>query len=582
MNRMRRHFRREWVIPSLALGLLLLWGCGGESRGPVVLEMQGRSMTLDDLRVEYDLRNKPGDFDRATPEQRQEFLETIADKEILVRAAREALGDLTADEKQRLRMLRENRLFEHLETAVTAQVDADTAGAERIVREKCAKEVRLLHFAGETDSLTNWAREEVVKGRSMEELARTHAIDPMMREMAGQLNWMSGVPLGYDLAEELILDPKPIGYLTEVRRSIRGWEFFKVQEYRDYDLDSNPDIPSMMRATVQQIRHRQTMRAFLDSLKTAHGLKVHEEGGGILHAAMSGYWDSLSASVRQTGQRPTEFHPPRWRVPADQLATPVAQVDGKDISVGEFLEGLAEISPRNWPNAPIYEHFKGHIEARLLAELQFAEAARRGLDRRPEFLAANRQDEEKMLLDRYYEEVVTKGIEITPDEVKQSYEETKDEKYAQREKIRFSYLIFKKESDARSFIREARKHDYQWWGAELKRHQDERPDVTVVSNSPDYDLSADVPEEIQPLVKAGWDHSAGEVVDAVKVPSGWAALRVTYREHDGYIPLERAEQSVRGAILARRVDEKVNETLAAGRESLRLKLYPERLAATQS
>lgn len=579
--KMHRARRRGWVLQALAACGLFALACGSDSRNPVVMEMQGRKVTVDDLRIEYDLRNQPGDFDRATLEQKEQFLRTIADKDLLVREARAALGGLTPDETRRVQQGGDERLFRSLEMAVTAAVDADTLGAQQIVKEKGNREVRLLHFAGPTDSIAFWARDEVVNGRAtIGELVSVHGVDPYLREQRGQLNWMTAVPLGYELADELILDPKPIGYITEVRRTVRGWEFFQVQEYRDFDLSSSKDLPSMTLATVQKIRHQHTMRDFLDSLKAVHKLEVLEEGGNLLMAAMSGYWDSLSTSVQETGKRPTEFHPPRWRVPADRLSTPLYRADGKEVSIASFLAGLGTVNPRNWPNAVKYEHFKMQIEARVMIDFQLAEARRRGLDREPSHLAAVRQDEEKLLLDRFYAERLSEGIEITDEEIRQRYEEIKDQNYKQSEKIRLSYLIYPKQSEAQRFIEQAKQRDHLWWGAELKRHQDERPDVQVVSNSPDYDPRDEVPADVKPLIEAGVDHGAGTVVGVVRVPSGWAALRVTYREHEGHIPLEKASNSVRSSILNAKIDEKVNGLLEKGRESYRQKLYPERLAET--
>ena len=103
--------------------------------------------------------------------------------------------------------------------------------------------------------------------------------------------------------------------------------------------------------------------------------------------------------------------------------------------------------------------------------------------------------------------------------------------------------------------------------------------MTVVSNSPDYDLAGEVPADVLPIVKAAWDFKVADVIDPVRVANGWAAVRVTYREQAGYIPLEKAQQSVKARILNRTVDEKVNGVLLKGRDSYKQKLYPERLAA---
>ena len=86
-----------------------------------------------------------------------------------------------------------------------------------------------------------------------------------------------------------------------------------------------------------------------------------------------------------------------------------------------------------------------------------------------------------------------------------------------------------------------------------------------------------MPEEVRPLIDAGFDHGVGEIADPVRVDDGWAVVRVTYRERAGYIPFEKAEGSVVAGVEAEKTEALMQELLPQWKERLRLRLHPERL-----
>ena len=67
------------------------------------------------------------------------------------------------------------------------------------------------------------------------------------------------------------------------------------------------------------------------------------------------------------------------------------------------------------------------------------------------------------------------------------------------------------------------------------------------------------------------------VLDPIRVKSGWAAVRVTYREREGFAPIEKAEASIKSAVSTQKIDAKISEYLKDWRKRLNLKTYPERL-----
>ena len=445
-------------------------GCitdGGDGT-PVVIELKGGKVTLGELRAAYDDKaKKPGAWDAADGEARRAFLEVYGDKEVMVHAAREELGGLPADDAHRLALDSDNRLIKALEAHVVNPVARDTAGTLAMF-EPFRRQVRLLHFASRSDSVAALAREEVVDGVPFEEVFRKYVDDPFLIQRGPELNWMMGPTLGAQLAEEIFLSPREPGYLTEVRLTPLGYEFYRLLEFQPHEIDPDGDMPDLLSGSIRQIRTSRRVKEFLDSLQTAAAFEIDEEGVKVLKVGMAAYWDSLIAISRETKQRPREFRPPLWNFDAAQRARHLYDLRGRPHTIGPFLEGLSEIPPNLWPSAFGYEEFLRPIEIRIGIQHQLEYARAKGLDKDPEYVRETRKAEEKMLLDRFHVERVAPRVKPTKEEMAAFYEAHKDDKYLQREMIRLSYVVFPTEREARRFHDETVPKSYMYWGGRLK------------------------------------------------------------------------------------------------------------------
>lgn len=330
-------------------------------------------------------------------------------------------------------------------------------------------------------------------------------------------------------------------------------------------------------AIVRRVRRREMLAGYRDSLKKEHRLEVDSAAASALQRVMAAFWDSVMAGPGQPGMRPNPTRPPLWRLDAKARNRRLLRLDGRGVTAGAFIEGLAAVPSGVWPSATKLDAFQRQVEFRALIDLRIAEARRLGLERQGEYLAGTRYDEEQILREGMRQKL-TGELPVTEQELRDYYDLNKEVRYRQYERIRLSYLTFPKESEAREWLSLARAQDYIWWQSELKRLQTERPEVRTVAATREIDLSQPLPPEEKPLVDAATTLRAGDILDApIHLAEGWAAVRVLDREREGHLPFERVASSIRTAVLSRKIDERIQDLAGEGRTRHRLMLYPERL-----
>jgi hypothetical protein len=570
--------RRRWGRARVALLVgLLLAGCAGakDTSGPVVLEIEGNRLTRDDIRWAFDQKSQPGAFESATPEQRKEFLETVGEKEVLLALAREQKYTLTPLEQIQIQDTRDGLLVKALERHVTRPFMGDST--VRFYLKRIGRQNHLLMFMHPADSIAAIARKEVESGVPFGDVVLKYAVDDSLRARKGDVGWITAATLGRDFAKELYIDEREPGYLSQIHRSPSAAVFYKLLGSRDFDYSGNQFLTKNIPDLAQGIRNYDGMLAYIDSLRTATDLKIADSTIPVLMKGMNAYWDSLQAVVKATGRRPDSFRPPVWKFDAAERALPLYRARGKDVTIAEYLKGLNYVVPRLWPMGTKMESVRRQVEYRAVQLLQIDEARVLGLDRQPDLIREAKAEEEKLILGGFYQKNLAKDVKVTPEEVKAYYDKN-IEKYRKTEMMRLSYVVFPTKAEAEAFRTSALDKSLDWWSDRLREIKKKRPDCRVMYNSPNYDLSAAVPDTVQGAVKAGWDFNAGEFAPVAPELNGhWMVPRVTYRVRAGITPLEKVDKSIEGVLADEKIGQRVDAMVKDGKTRFGLKLYPERL-----
>jgi hypothetical protein len=569
--------RRAFMAAFLAIFIPGGGIVSAQAGDPVLIGIDGTEYTLGDLRADFELRNAGSKFDATDRQTKLKFLETMGANHLFVQVAKEFLGGLGPGGAERLAQSKGGRLLAALDDRITAPIDSDSLESRRIVRDRLNREVLLLQFASPSDSIAAIARDEVIHGRPFEEVERAYVTEPIRRPKGPELDWMSAAQLGDDLAEDLLLRDRQPGYVTAIRATRRGYEFLRIKEFRPFDLGSHAKAEAQFVGIVRRIRRREALAAYRDSLKKENRLEVDSAASSMLQKVMIAYWDSVTAGAQQPGMRPNPTRPPLWRLDAASGGRRLLRVDGREMTAGAFVKGLADVPSGIWPNAAKLDGFQRQIEFRVLVELRIAEAHRLGLDRQPAYAAGNRYDEEQILRENLQKRLSAE-ISVTEQDLRDYYELNKEVRYRQYERIRLSYLVFPQESEARAWLSGARAHDYLWWQAEIKRFETDRPEIRSVATSREIDLAQPLAGEERPMVEASVSLNAGDILESpVKIADGWAVVRVVDRQRAGYVPFEKVEGAARTAVSSRKLDERIQSLVGERRSSHRLASYPERL-----
>ena len=571
-----------WVLGLAAMAMTIA-GCGPrDSSGPVVLELKGEKLTLGQLRADYDRLHGPGSFDTTGTEAKKAFLETVANKELLVRVMRERLGGPNAQQSLALSEGNDRRLMGALEQRILAPLSRDTSDVPAMVG-NLSRKIQLSWVLTRSDSLAKIARDEVVAGRPFEKVVEQYSATDTARMNGGRLDWIAGSGmLGIDFADELYLQGHEPGYLSRVRRTPRGFEFYRIEAFKDWDTKSDELWSAkLVRPTVLGVRASRAIAAWTDSLRRASGLQIEDGGVAVLHAGMRSYWDSLQAVVKETKKPPSSFAVPFSHFDSAQKATPLYRLRDRAYTVGEFLASLKGTGPKSWPNSPDRTQFHDQVESRVLYGVKLDEARKLGLDRTPEFQLAAKRDEEKLLLDSFYKSDLASGITVTDEEMRSFYDQN-TENFRRYDRMRLGYIVFPNKEEATRFYKESVKlpDSMEFWSSTMMEYQQKRPDIRVVNDSQMLDLTKPLPEELQGMVEKGHKLNVSDEIEPVALPGGkWVVGRVLFNEHAGILPYEKVMVPITRLLQDKKINEKVEKLLEDAKARFVLKTYPDRLQA---
>lgn len=577
---MRSSCRRLGLL-QLVTGVILLvslsaTSCGpDEPEGPIVAEVGGDKISLDQVRTEFDNRERPGEFDKLTREQKEMFLATIADKEVLLRLSRKEYGGLVAPYDRLLREANERRLVSALEVYLSLPPSRDSVAINTML-EQFNKEIRVSWLINPSDSLANVARDRISAGEDFELVAKKYSKESPEKFRTSRGQWRTGAAVTEVFVEELFLEGHGPGYLSQVRAGPLGYELFRIEEVRETDISKRDITMRALDKIVRSILVRRRVDGWTDSLKDARSLELHEETLPILNMRMKEYWDGIAADPDAGKEVATAYESPISAFSEDERGMTLYETVDGAVTISDFAEDLRAVPMKLWPSGLSIDHDRKSVERRILFAWQVEIARELGFEDDSRLRRLAEIDEEKYLIEQMHEEIAAK-IDITDEDIEKYYIENK-ESYRSGDVIRFSYIVFPTEAEAKSFAAEAQEETGTWWVGRLSEFRRERPDIHTVPNSEDYDLTQPVPEEVRGMVELGRDKGVTDVLEAVEFPSGgWVVGRVIRRDLPGYRPLEKVSAGLRIVLTNRTTTEEMEKLIESGRESLNLKLYPENL-----
>lgn len=579
MNAWTGTVRVWWIF----LGAMLVLGaCGGEGGPDTVASFRGYGLDHETLRAEFVRVNPQADWASTTVPDRAAFAELLLKKEILLQLAREACPE--PDRKRRRLdavLYEKNLLREYLAARRERFALGPEALATAIERLKRTARVEL---ATVRQADMEAIREEMLAGGNFEDVARKYASEkgPQGR---GFTETVVNLQAPRTLVRAVLLEDLPAGTVVGPVATTKGIYFLRIIDFLPLDLASIPGGLEQAKVVAEDGYYQPFNEAYLESLTTASGLRLHEESFPVIKEIMQAFWDSVNAAS-DAGQmvRFQEFRGPVWRVPAEQANLPVLDLFGKTYGVKEFIGTLDDIDLDYWITVGPLNKVAFQIDTRAQRLLSILEAEKTGVPERPSFRTAMQRLEEQHLLQQFRERYLAEQFPADPAALEAEYRDRPDA-YTAPDRFAYGLVIFPrgKEARARQVQAQVAADPTRWFelvtaeaGADttvlyypdtgLKTLQDAPPDP---SWAPFRDAASALPAQ-------------GAVSEVLATQHGFTIVRCNQKDPARRLSFDEAKEDVTRNVRERWLDEEIERRLTAAMKSYGAKVDTVKLEAAKA
>lgn len=204
---------------------------------------------------------------------------------------------------------------------------------------------------------------------------------------------------------------------------------------------------------------------------------------------------------------------------ANKKSKPLANVDGKIITVGDFEDRLSKLPP--YYRTLASQRKKDFLEDLIAEQLLYEEALRRGLNRDREVKELLNEAKVKILVAKLIENQVRKKTSVSDDEIKAYYEAHKDE-FATPLQLQASHILVDTESQAKEILQKlADGADF----AQLAKQYSKDPSKEKGGDIGYFRRGQLIPE----FENACFALEVGNISDIVKTQFGYHIIRLTDR-----------------------------------------------------
>jgi peptidyl-prolyl cis-trans isomerase C len=502
----------------------------GESPAGIVATVNGEPIYFEDVeRRLADMHSGQPAASRAAFDVDQLMFRLVNDA-LLAQEARALDMQLDAPIPAQIEKLRESLAVKRLEReeiwggAETSEDEARAAYARDY------RTVTLRIITVDDAETATGIRAALEAGADFETLARERSIDSYSAR-GGLIHALSYVDLPPELAEAAF-DSNP-GTIVGPLQTGLGWALIRPESVSEAAPE---DFAEREKSVRQVVRLRKA-----EALRSEFGRRLFDQ-----HAASID-----SARVAAIGAR---------RLPDGRLVPTVedpdavvAQIADRAITVAELGRAL-QLRWRGVRNEEAALAAKPIVLDRLLLdELMTAEALDRGYGDTPAVARALRAYETQLLVPRFLKEVVSAGLEATDEEMRAFYDENL-ESFRRPPRIYLGQITVATREEGEQIAELLRQGaDLAWLARQhsidgLKDSGGDKGWVVPVAGSNPLD---DRLLEAQP----------GDVLGPAGFPGSFEILRVNAREEQGYFTFEESATRVRSAVLTRKFEEALDETI---------------------
>lgn len=585
-GRLGRRAGRSLPVLVLLTLLLPLFAACSPARKDVVVEGKGWRMTLPEVQSEYERLKGAGKFAEATAKERESFAQTLADKELLLRLAKQKHPKLDFRQSRLMRFQYEDWIHKDFSAARRAAFqppEQDVASAAKLIARE-AKAVGTL-FATEEDA--RQTIEEVKNGANFQEVSLRRGLKlPPAVEGAGE-SVLQQVTLRVDDPQvhppffaEVFLRDLPVGGLTDPVQMRGGFAVLQVQSYTDVPEFSQPEFLGKTGSLLPNLLYYRNYVAWLDSLRTAAKFQIHPESYPVIRKRMVAFWDSLDA-LRTSGIEVDYGILPAPSVSSltrEERDTPVFDMFGKTETVAGFFRGLEEYDLSRWPFGDSLR-MVGRIRERAERLLTQKEAENLGFDKSPAFAARMKRLNEQAFLTLYHDSLW--NGEPTDEEIKAAYGTIPSSQILRPHRLSLSALIYP--ADLKERADQMRERLRQGGSASWEQlaPAEHGADSRILYVPPTRLLEPGRPCPIvawEPLILAVTPLEEGAITEVVPGKDVYYIVKSVKVLAAGDMTIEEARQRLTDTVRGQKQDAMLEQVLDAARPKAGIKFHLDLLA----
>ncbi len=250
---------------------------------------------------------------------------------------------------------------------------------------------------------------------------------------------------------------------------------------------------------------------------------------------------------------------------------PLANVEGKVITVGDFEKRLSKLPP--YYRTLASQRKKDFLEDLIAEQLLYEEALRRGLNRDAEVKELLNEARKKILVAKLIEVEVRGKSPVSDEEIKAYYEVHKDE-FVTPLRLRASHILVDTEEEAKRILQKLTEGaDF----AQLARQHSKDPSKDKGGDIGYFSRGQLIPE----FENVCFGLEVGQTSDAVKTQFGYHIIKLTERVESRTIELSKAKDAIERDLKGQAEKEGFENFIRALRSKARVKINEGLLEGTE-
>ncbi|HYM80983.1 MAG TPA: peptidyl-prolyl cis-trans isomerase [Candidatus Limnocylindria bacterium] len=377
---------------------------------------------------------------------RVEFLNSMINKEILGRIAKESGRELGFEDRLTMRQITTrvlgNVLFQRLVLDSIRVTDADV----RQVMRQFARDLHLREITfDDPESAESVRRELAAKRLTWEQAARRHRVPKDAKGPNGDIGWIARTNFDPALGLQLF-DLKP-GQTSPVIEDPEGYHLFQVVAER-----KARDVPEQaFRGLVRDQLYSAKARIGSERLKAVvgQGLEIVPDSANLRWAASQ--FKPARQTTMEGGTPNLEFDLGVPEFAPKDTSRVLMRYRGGQLTLRQFLDHYLAVPPMTRPNVHTPELMRLQLEGLVLEPLMEQYARERGLDRDSMAVAKIEARREQILVERMYADSIESRVFIPVQDRRRHYQENQH-KYTSWADVRFAALYAPTKASADSLV----------------------------------------------------------------------------------------------------------------------------------